>query len=570
MKRRPKDDGLEHPRSENELAALVRRTAENNMKLRVVGAKHSPPEAIFPEPDPPCGIVKVKLDHYAGWHVRDAARRIVVAEAGIHLGADPSDRLAPVGESLLSQLWDKHRWTLADLGGIAHQTVSGFTATASAGGSIKHSFEDCIYGFRVIDSSGCVTEYTRDHPHFGAMVPNMGLLGVVSAVLFECVEAFDIVGSESCTSFDRCQVDVLGRDPSGGRPSLETFLTETDYARLEWWPQPGVERIVVWQAKHVPHDPGRRRRPYLRFGHHAVWAQIAICLFYTVLVNAGNSHQLHIKLPQVYRAIRGASNVFVAWAIAGVASFLIFVLRIGSRHFVKNVPRWFPKCLGWFVHVDDHTRGRRRGEPQWFTDDSWHGLPMDTVVIDELVPVQFTEIFVPLRHATELVRTMEAHFKHLPNDPESVYERTGLFTFELYAAKRSWSWLSPAFSNGADEWVDGAFRFNAYWLTTDGKPPAKGPVGGVWKVVRESGIPFRLHWGKLQPGVDPPVDPTWVEMLRARYDHWQRFLDLRSERDPGNMFLTPYWCDRLGLPRQEGETCTAARHLAASGPVRSQ
>ena len=319
---------------------------------------------------------------------------------------------------------------------------------------------------------------------------------------------------------------------------------------------------MVWQATRVPHDPGRKRRPYLRFGKHPVRAQIGIALFYTVLVNAGSQQELDIKLPQVYRAIRRASNAFAAWAIAGVAWSLIFVLGIGSRHFAKKVPRLFPRCLQLFLQLDDRRRGQRRGEPQWFADHSWRGLPMDTVVSDELVPVQFTEIFVPLRHATKLVRAMEQHFTKRPNDPESVYGRTGLFTFELYAAKPSSSWLSPAFSTGEDEWADGAFRFNAYWLTTAGRRADQGPVGEVWEVIRESGIPYRFHWGKLQPTDWPPADP--------RYDRWDQFLQLRSKRDPGNMFLTPYWCDRLGLPRHYGETCTAAEYLAPWGQVVSQ
>jgi len=184
------------------------------------------------------------------------------------------------------------------------------------------------------------------------------------------------------------------------------------------------------------------------------------------------------------------------------------------------------------------------------------------VVSDELVPVQFTEIFVPLSRATELVRAMDKYFNSKPNEPGDVYKRTGLFTFELYAAKRSSSWLSPAFSTGDDEWKDGAFRLNGYRLKTERLSPEEGPFGGIWKVIRESGIPFRLHWGKLQPSDGPPAEPL--------HDRWDRFLELRSERDPGNMFLTPYWCARLGLPPEGGQTCEAAQHLAPCQPVPSQ
>ena len=51
------------------------------------------------------------LDRYRGWHVKDEARKLVEAEAGIHLGADPSDPTgtATLETSLLSQLATQKR-----------------------------------------------------------------------------------------------------------------------------------------------------------------------------------------------------------------------------------------------------------------------------------------------------------------------------------------------------------------------------------------------------------------------------------------------------------------------------
>jgi D-arabinono-1,4-lactone oxidase len=67
-----------------------------------------------------------------------------------------------------------------------------------------------------------------------------------------------------------------------------------------------------------------------------------------------------------------------------------------------------------------------------------------------------------------------------------------------------------------------------------------------WTLLRDHGIPFRLHWGKEQPP-SAPHDRGWLEYFRARYPRWADFLALRAELDPDGVFLTGYWRDRLGL-----------------------
>ena len=37
----------------------------------------------------------------------------------------------------------------------------------------------------------------------------------------------------------------------GGPRGLGAFLRDTDYARLMWWPQAGVERVTTWQARRM-------------------------------------------------------------------------------------------------------------------------------------------------------------------------------------------------------------------------------------------------------------------------------------------------------------------------------
>src|SRR4051812_44759609 len=112
-------DGFFHPAGEEELVALVRTAYREGRQLRVRGAAHSVSHAVYTDPldamrnhveqqRPPAGDnMNVMLDRYRGWRVVDEQRRLVEADAGIHLGADPSDPTgtATLQSSLLWQLW---------------------------------------------------------------------------------------------------------------------------------------------------------------------------------------------------------------------------------------------------------------------------------------------------------------------------------------------------------------------------------------------------------------------------------------------------------------------------------
>jgi hypothetical protein len=306
-------DGFRHPSSEAELIALVT-AAEQGRQLRVRGAAHSPSHAVYTDPagdepnrveqqtPPPGDDFNVMLDRYRGWSVRDEGRRLVEAQAGIHLGADPSDPTgtATLETSLLYRLFHDKGWTLSSLGGITHQTVSGFTATGSSGGSVTHSVNDNLWGFRVIDGAGEVHELTCDDPDpgpFYSMAPNMGLLGVVSTVTLQCEDTFNIVGEEAITTIDDCPVDLFGPG-NAQRPSLERFLHETEYARIEWWPQRGAERVLVWQATRIAPQLGFTPRPYQEFTNRPELAEVLISLLYTIV---GNLRDLSHARPQLQR-----------------------------------------------------------------------------------------------------------------------------------------------------------------------------------------------------------------------------------------------------------------------------
>jgi D-arabinono-1,4-lactone oxidase len=561
-------DGYEHPASEEELVALVKAAYRKGKRLRVRGAAHSVSHAIYTsahgrsrvsvQKPPPGDDINVMLDRYTGLRVKDESRRLVEVDAGIHLGADPSDptKTAKLKTSLLYQLAQKG-WSLSNTGGITHQTVTGFTTTGSSGGSLQHTSNTNLYGFRVIDGEGEVHELTRedaDPDLFYSTVPSAGLLGVISTVMVECDELFAIEGTERVTTIADCPADVFGPG-SAAKPSLEQYLRDAPFTRLEWWPQRGAERMVTWEAVRTPVPPGFKPHPYERFAGSPEAAQQMISLLFTILGNLNdlsrakkllkdNWDQLEeaLKAEEVLRELGFVGGVlaeFLSKAAEVGVDVAIDVLELAQNPLRKAVPEFLPKLLEAFIPLDGN-----KG-PQRFTDYGWSGLPMDNSANDELLTTEFTEAWIPLGRTEEVMRLLNRYFRE-PKDGHEALRRTGTYAWELYSAMPTPAWMSAAHSSGNDEYADGVFRVDPYWFADNADDPTTTFYARFWKLLRDNDIPFRLHWGKFHPRVEP-YDRTWVDFFRAQYPRWDDFVRLRAERDPNNIFLTDYWKDRFGL-----------------------
>ncbi len=563
------EDGLYHPASEDEIVWLVKRARREGRELRVRGAAHSVSLAIYadaPGPQenvvsrhtpPPSDEINVALDRYLGWRVKDEARRLVEVKAGTHLGHDPAEPSATLESSLLWQLAMCKHWALDETGGITHQTVGGFTATGSAGGSVKLSVNDNLWGFRLIDGRGEILNINRDDDPdaFHAMAPNLGLLGVVSKITFQCSENFAIAGTETTTTLEACPVDVLG-DGDDDRPSLECFLREADYARLEWWPQRGAERILTWRARRVYPDAAFHPNPYRQFGRYPRLEQHFVSLIYTILGNLGDLGRAKRELAgdfddleaalgrdrqgQPGGRIRRAGARVCAHVARGAANTFVTVLTPFRSLIRCSIPTFFPLLLKWFVPLDTRARGEKH-----FADWAWHGLPMDNEASDVLLKTAFTELWLPISRARDAMEILHCHFSE-PSDPHEAYRRTGTYAWELYAAKPTSFWLSPSYTSGDDDWKDGAFRIDPYWFAKNAGDPIEPFFREVWELLRGAGVPFRLHWAKYQPRISRE-EPDWLEFLCRQYPRWDDFLRLQAQHDPDNIFLTDYWRDRFGL-----------------------
>lgn len=621
-------DGCYHPSSEQEIIELIRHARAAKKQLRVFGSSHSVFRAIvtdrFAGKNTPEDEMQLVLDRYQRIFPPrpdpdHPGMMLVEVEAGCHLGLSPcritQARIEPGGPSVTdvrapspwhSGRWEQslnyqlhHRYGLAlpDLGGITHQTVSGFLATGSTGGTVKWSAHEAVVALRLIDGEGRVHVLERGGENdelFRAAGVSLGLLGVVSTITFRCIPRYDVIGSEtiSATRLSE-QVDFYGDRPESGLPELDRFLVESDYARLMWWPQYGFDRLVVWEARRAPYDAERPIRPYKEIAYLPVVSQVLASYLYTILGNLEEPSRIPLALrelrahPELHVAMdkararvlpidperppepqgliaylsdllerlifarRDPVTLGAAWValveffVVTSEAVLIELLRrpLIQRlfaHLAQLVPEHIGVILSLFV-----TTGKN-GAPtkQEFSDRWFLGLPMDNQMDDLLMPTWFTEAFIPFEVGDGRVNAVIRKLRELfdaDGTPEGAYANTGSFCVELYAAKAEPNFmLSPAFGS------EHSFRVDLFWFAKNAGDPVRNFFPIFWETLEE--FSPRYHWGKFLPSPDP-TDP---ERLVRAFPEWERFEALRRELDPEGIFLTRYLRDHLGITSGSG------------------
>lgn len=201
------------PANEQELAELVRDAAREGRSVRAVGSRHSV-AAAYQTDD-----LTISLAHLSDVLSIDGRR--VRFQAGRILGD-------------LCRTMDAAGLALANLGGITAQTVAGFLATGSHGGSSRHSSGPNLRSLRLLTASGEFVDLDRSHPWFPAAAVSMGLLGIVVEASFDAEPRYGVEGTEEGRPFEEI-VDEFPR-----------WSSECDYLRVLWYP--GIGRGEVWRG----------------------------------------------------------------------------------------------------------------------------------------------------------------------------------------------------------------------------------------------------------------------------------------------------------------------------------
>ena len=550
-------DGYFHPASEAEVIALVNYARANSSQIRVRGATHSAALSIFTDPVdgkpinktleqvPPSGDnLNLALDQLMALSWIDEAGGVVEAEAGIHLGHDPNDPFgsSTLENSFLHQIYLKG-WAVDTLGGITHQTISGFTGTGSAGGSVMYGFNNVI-AFRVVDGLGVAGWIVQGDPAFPAMLTSVGLLGIVVKMRFQLIKMYNIAGTEVTTSTGAdCPVNLFSL-PDDKRPTLQQFLTETPYARITWWPQAGCERVQVWQASRVDAcDKGLT--PYQEFTPDFMGQakQLAASLFFVLLGNTSMVRIQKLLAKNVAQVRRNLTGIWTkGWlggaapAAAQAASLVLAALVHFFALILGAVPGTVKALFTTLMPVFNQKTGS--GPPTRFSDWYWRSLCMDNTADDVLLASEFAELWVPIQHSATVVNLLQGMFTAKGS------KATGYYALEVYAAAPSPGWINPGYTDGTDVYKDGTIRIDLYWYRdNEGAPNVTHAFfDQYWNLLRGAGLPLRFHWGKFVPFYD---FPDWAAFYAANLPKLDDFLQLRAERDPAGVFFTQYWQLRL-------------------------
>ena len=564
----PKDnENYYHPNSEQEIIDLVNYARVNGVQLRVRGSGHSLARAIYTdvcEKDlidveskaPDGNNINIKLDKYNQLKTVTTTG-LVTVESGIHLGEDPFDRTSTEKNSLLYQLHHDHGLAFGDLGGITHQTVSGFLSTGSSGGSLTYGVLESVESLRIIDGTGSVFTAHKGEDLFNAALVSMGLLGVLSQITFQCIPTFNIKGTQHSKLVNESHVDLYNDnpDPGSGKIGLTTYLNMTPYTRMLWYPQTSdkhealqKERIQIWHAHRLDPADDFEPQPFKVFDSTEIMMLSSYLM--TLMGNITNIQDVvdimaskekrFLDLMSAELREEQDMNIIQATIVAEVLNtvnkFLMsFVNQCFEKMTVDERLKMLPVLSTSVIALINKLDGTKD-----FQDYGFSGLPMDNAADDVIFPTMFTEIWIPMTYATQATSALRAYFDGSENSKDP-FVRTGNYSWELYACKRTDAWLSMSYSNGSDVWKDGCFRIDPFWFVHN-KSEAVAFFRPVWKLLADQKIPFRLHWGKILPSMEDVNLYDWRKLvIKDQYEHLSEFLEFRTQKDPNNIFLTSYW-----------------------------
>jgi hypothetical protein len=159
---------------------------------------------------------------------------------------------------------------------------------------------------------------------------------------------------------------------------------------------------------------------------------------------------------------------------------------------------------------------------------------------DKLFPVEFTELWIPFDErdtedkVARVLQRLNALFASMyPNN--SGPGPAGAFCTELYAARKSKFWMSPAYNTDT-------FRVDVFWFGYNAGSPTDSYYPLFWEALQE--FEFRCHWGKYLPAAD---SEQGVKYLKKNYPKWDQFMAFRQKLDPLQVFVSDYWREHLGI-----------------------
>ena len=199
------------PASVDELAAAVRRAAEDGMPVKAVGTGHS-----FTSIAATDGLL-VRPHLLTGIRDIDRAAGTVTVEAGTPL-------------KRLNVALAREGLSLTNMGDIMEQTVSGATSTGTHGtGRDSASLAAQIRGLELVTADGSVlTCSPEENPEvFAAARLGLGALGIITAITFAVEPVFLLTAREEPMPFDQVCAE------------FDQLHAENEHFEFYWFPHTG-------------------------------------------------------------------------------------------------------------------------------------------------------------------------------------------------------------------------------------------------------------------------------------------------------------------------------------------
>ncbi|NBM18105.1 D-arabinono-1,4-lactone oxidase [Streptomyces sp. GC420] len=199
------------PGSVEELAAAVRRAAEDGLRVKAVGTGHSFTAAAATD-----GLL-VRPQRLAGIRSVDRAAGTVTVGAGMQL-------------KVMNRALAAQGLSLTNMGDIMDQTVSGATSTGTHGtGRDSASISAQIKALELVTADGSVLNCSAsENPEvFAAARIGLGALGVVTSLTFAVEPVFLLTAREEPMTFERVTAE------------FDEHVTENEHFEFYWFPHTG-------------------------------------------------------------------------------------------------------------------------------------------------------------------------------------------------------------------------------------------------------------------------------------------------------------------------------------------
>ena len=301
-----------------------------------------------------------------------------------------------------------------------------------------------------------------------------------------------------------------------------------------------IERVEIWTAAPEPKRSSWKPKPYKQFNTAPFLMQWLVRLLYTRVLPRidlvpGNADaamaeawlrdavsqgfaDFGLGAPALTGPLVDPMIDALSEALADADGGADSVKEVLVREIIRLVIALSAKQGGKYEHKE-------------FTDTWYDGLPHDNQMDDQLMPVLFTELWVPIDKTPVVMRALRDFWS------AGGLDATGTFATEIYAAPASPFTLSAAHETPV-------LRIDPFVFWRADAQPERDFFPRYWELLKS--FDTRLHWGK---SLSAPGSSTGVAYRRERCGAaaWDAWKAQRAAWDPQQIFVNAYWRAHLGL-----------------------